>query len=94
MVEQVLEIHGQARDVVSGVGFVGAAMAAEIWDNYIVVLGEGSDIALEDGPGACEAMEQDQRGASTRSVRFVMDYNTVVGFERRHRDGRVDRGPE
>ena len=37
-------------------------MAAEIWDNYIVVLGEGSDIALEDGPGACEAMELSRRG--------------------------------
>lgn len=62
MVEQVLEIQGEARDVVSGLGFVGGAVAAEIGDDYMVVLGEGSDVALEDCPGACEAVELSRHG--------------------------------
>lgn len=43
--------------MVAGFGFVGAAMAPEIGDYDIVVLREGGDVALEDGPRACEAME-------------------------------------
>lgn len=43
--------------MVAGFGFVGAAMAPEIGDDYMVVLGEGRDVALEDGSRACEAVE-------------------------------------
>lgn len=52
-----MQVDGEARDVVACNWFGGEAVAAEVRGYEVVVLGEGGDVAFEDGGGACEAVE-------------------------------------
>lgn len=56
MLDEILQVHGQPRDVISSPGLVRVTMSTEVWDEDEMGLCESVDVALEDCSGACEAV--------------------------------------
>jgi hypothetical protein len=57
MDEQFSEVHCEAADVVAVFWLVALPVAAQVGDDYAVLIGEVWDVLLPDLRGACEAVD-------------------------------------
>jgi hypothetical protein len=72
MINQVVEIHGQSRNVIPGLELFRYAMATQIRYNDMIILRECRRIAREDGAGAREAVKLAGKVSRTFQARIFI----------------------
>lgn len=100
MLNQVSQVHCQARNVVASTTLLRFAMSTEIRNDDAKLDRKPIDISLKDLPGTCKAMQLNQVklvlcdgtvityknewGIAAATIRLIVQRHSIVRFECRH----------